>query len=179
MAWYHERIPIFTLGKTSPNSFSFFLIFITFSHFENTEISGFEAITGLGVKAIVNGSTVIAGNESLMKSGNIIFEIPTEIAKQIPFGSTSVFVGIEGKLAGIICLEDMARPESISAVGKIREMGLEVVMLTGDQQTSADAVAKKTGITNLHYGVRPEEKSKIITRLNFQRCYFIFGKSVY
>ena len=94
----------------------------------------------------------------------LLIEIPTEIAKQIPFGSTSVFVGIEGKLAGIICLEDKARTESIPAVCKIREMGLEVVMLTGDQQTSADAVAQKTGITNLHYGVRPEEKSKIINR---------------
>ena len=139
-------------------------------NFENTGISGFEAISGLGVKARVNGSTVIAGNQSLMQSENIIFDIPPETAKQIPFGSTSVFVGIEGKLAGVICLEDMARPESIPAVGKIREMGLEVVMLTGDQQTSADAVAQKTGITNLHYGVRPEEKSKIIKEYQQKGC---------
>lgn len=139
-------------------------------NFENTEISGFEAITGLGVKARVNGSTVIAGNQSLMQSGNIIFDIPPEIANQIPFGSTSVFVGIEGKLAGIICLEDMVRQQSIPAVGKIRGMGLDVVMLTGDQQTSADAVAQKTGITNLHYGVRPEEKSKIIKQYQQKGC---------
>ena len=139
-------------------------------NFESTEIYGFEAKSGFGVKAKVNGSRVIIGNQSLMHSENIIIDIPPEIAKQIPIGSTSVFVGIEGKLAGVICLEDQARPESIQAVGKIREMGLEVVMLTGDQQTSADAVAQKTGITNLHSAVIPEEKSKIIKDYQQKGC---------
>ena len=105
-----------------------------------------------------------------MQAENIFVEIPPEIAKQIPFGSTSVFVGIEGKFAGVICLEDQVRPESIKAVSKIREMGLEVVMLTGDQQTSADAVAQKTGITNLHSAVIPEEKSKIIKDYQQKGC---------
>ena len=140
-------------------------------NFENTEISGFEAISGFGVKAIVNGSTVIAGNQSLMHSEKVIFEIRSEIIEQIPFGSTSVFVGIEGKFAGIICLEDMVRPGSIQAVGKIKGMGLEVVMLTGDQQTSAEALAQKSGISNLHYGVRPEEKSKIIKEYQQKGCH--------
>ncbi|MDP6430926.1 MAG: heavy metal translocating P-type ATPase [SAR324 cluster bacterium] len=139
-------------------------------NFESTEISGFEAKSGFGVKAKVNGSTVITGNQSLMQAENINFDIPPETAKQIPIGSTSVFVGIEGKLAGVICLEDQARPESIQAVGKIREMGLEVVMLTGDQQTSADAVAQKTGITKLHSAVIPEEKSKIIKDYQQKGC---------
>ena len=139
-------------------------------NFESTEISGFEAKSGFGVKAKVNGSTIITGNQSLMQAENIFVEIPPEIAKQIPFGSTSVFVGIEGKFAGVICLEDQVRPESIEAVSKIREMGLEVVMLTGDQQTSADAVAQKTGITNLHSAVIPEEKSKIIKDYQQKGC---------
>ena len=139
-------------------------------NFESTEISGFEAKSGFGVKAKVNGSRVIIGNQSLMHSENIIIDIPPEIAKQIPIGSTSVFVGIEGKLAGVICLEDQVRPESIQAVGKIREMGLEVVMLSGDEQTSADAVAKKTGIKNLNSAVIPEEKSKIIKDYQQKGC---------
>ena len=139
-------------------------------NFENTEISGFKAISGLGVKAIVNGSTVIAGNQSLMQSKNIIFDIRSKIIEQIPFGSTSVFVGIEGVLAGVICLEDQERPESKEAVGKIKGMGLEVVMLTGDQQTSAEDLAQKTGITKLQYSVRPEEKSKIIKEYQQKGC---------
>ena len=72
-------------------------------NFEKTEISSFEAISGLGVKARVNGSTVIAGNQSLMQSENIIFDLRSKIIERIPFGSTSVFVGIEGVLAGVIC----------------------------------------------------------------------------
>ena len=139
-------------------------------NFESTEIYGFEAKSGFGVKAKVNGSRVIIGNQSLMHSENIIIDIPPEIAKQIPIGSTSVFVGIEGKLAGVICLEDQARPESIQAVDQIREMGLEVIMLTGDEKTSADAVAQITGITNINSAVIPEEKSKIIKDYQQKGC---------
>jgi Cu+-exporting ATPase len=62
----------------------------------------------------------------------------------------------------VICLADEARPESAEAVRKFQQLGLEVVMLTGDQKTSAEAVAEKTGITKIHAGVLPEEKSKIV-----------------
>ncbi|MBG56103.1 MAG: copper-translocating P-type ATPase [Deltaproteobacteria bacterium] len=132
--------------------------------FNSTEVSGFEAKPGFGVKALVNGYTVIIGNQSFMEAEKILFGNLPEIAKEIPKGSTSVFVGIEGELAGVICLGDQTRLESKQSVFKIREMGIEVVMLTGDQETPAKAVAKKTGITNLHFGISPEEKSKIIKK---------------
>ena len=131
-------------------------------NFESAEISGFEAKTGFGVKATIKGSAVLIGNHSLMQSENIIYDITLEIAQQIPSGSTAVYVAVDGKPAGVICLADQARPESTQAVSRFREMGLEVVMLTGDQQSSAEAVAEKTGITSFHTGVLPEEKSKIV-----------------
>ena len=131
-------------------------------NFESAEISGFEAKTGFGVKATIKGSAVLIGNHSLMQSENIINDITLEIAQQIPSGSTAVYVAVDGKPAGVICLADQARPESTQAVSRFREMGLEVVMLTGDQQNSAEAVAEKTGITSFHSGVLPEEKSKIV-----------------
>ncbi len=131
-------------------------------NFESAEISGFEAKTGFGVKATIKGSAVLIGNHSLMQSENIINDITLEIAQQIPSGSTAVYVAVDGKPAGVICLADQARPESTQAVSRFREMGLEVVMLTGDQQNSAEAVAEKTGITSFHTGVLPEAKSKII-----------------
>jgi Cu+-exporting ATPase len=131
-------------------------------NFESAEISGFEAKTGFGVKATIKGSAVLIGNHSLMQSENIINDITLEIAQQIPSGSTAVYVAVDGKPAGVICLADQARPESAQAVSRFREMGLEVVMLTGDQQNSAEAVAEKTGITSFHTGVLPEAKSKII-----------------
>ena len=129
---------------------------------ELPQISEFEAQTGFGVKAVCNGNLIFVGNPALMRSENIFSEVPEILAKQIPSGSTPIFVALDGNLAGVICLADEARPESAEAVRKFQQLGLEVVMLTGDQKNSAEAVAEKTGITKIHAGVLPEEKSKIV-----------------
>jgi Cu+-exporting ATPase len=126
------------------------------------EISAFEAKTGFGVKAVCNEKLVLAGNPALMRAENVFTAVPENLAKQIVSGSTPIFVAVDGKLIGVICLADEARPESKSAVRKFHELGLEVVMLTGDQQSSAEAVASKTGVTKIHSGVLPEEKAKIV-----------------
>jgi len=126
------------------------------------EITAFEAKSGFGVKAICNGNLIFVGNPALMQSENVFSEVPEILAKQILSGSTPIFVALDGNLAGVICLADEARPESAEAVRKFQQLGLEVVMLTGDQKTSAEAVAEKTGITKIHAGVLPEEKSKIV-----------------
>ena len=129
---------------------------------ELPQISEFEAQTGFGVKAVCNGNLIFVGNPALMRRENIFTEVPETLEKLIPSGSTPVFVAVDGKLSGSILLADEARPESAEAVKNFQELGLEVVMLTGDQKTSAEAVAEKTGITKIHAGVFPEEKSKIV-----------------
>ena len=129
---------------------------------ELPQISEFEAQTGFGVKAVCNGNLIFVGNPALMRRENIFTEVPETLEKLIPSGSTPVFVAVDGKLTGSILLADEARPESAEAVQNFQELGLEVVMLTGDQKTSAEAVAEKTGITKIHAGVLPEEKSKIV-----------------
>ena len=129
---------------------------------ELPQISEFEAQTGFGVKAVCNGNLIFVGNPALMRRENIFTEVPETLEKLIPSGSTPVFVAVDGKLTGSILLADAARPESAEAVRKFQQLGLEVVMLTGDQKTSAEAVAEKTGITKIHAGVLPEEKSKIV-----------------
>ncbi|HIB16094.1 MAG TPA: cadmium-translocating P-type ATPase, partial [Candidatus Lambdaproteobacteria bacterium] len=129
---------------------------------ELPQISEFEAQTGFGVKAVCNGNLIFVGNPALMRRENIFTEVPETLEKLIPSGSTPVFVAVDGKLSGSILLADEARPESAEAVQNLQELGLEVVMLTGDQKTSAEAVAEKTGITKIHAGVLPEEKSKIV-----------------
>ena len=129
---------------------------------ELPQISEFEAQTGFGVKAVCNGNLIFVGNPALMRRENIFTEVPETLEKLIPSGSTPVFVAVDGKLTGAILLADEARPESAEAVQNFQELGLEVVMLTGDQKTSAEAVAEKTGITKIHAGVLPEEKSKIV-----------------
>ena len=129
---------------------------------ELPQISEFEAQTGFGVKAVCNGNLIFVGNPALMRRENIFTEVPETLEKLISSGSTPVFVAVDGKLTGSILLADEARPESAEAVQIFQELGLEVVMLTGDQKTSAEAVAEKTGITKIHAGVLPEEKSKIV-----------------
>ena len=129
---------------------------------ELPQISEFEAQTGFGVKAVCNGNLIFVGNQALMRRENIFTEVPETLEKLIPSGSTPVFVAVDGKLTGSILLADEVRPESAEAVQNFQELGLEVVMLTGDQESSAEAVAEKTGITKIHAGVLPGEKSKII-----------------
>ena len=129
---------------------------------ELPQISEFEAQTGFGVKAVCNGNLIFVGNPALMRRENIFTEVPETLEKLIPSGSTSVFVAVDGKLSGSILLADEARTESAEAVQNFQELGLEVVMLTGDQKTSAEAVAEKIGITKIHAGAFPEEKSKIV-----------------
>ena len=137
---------------------------------ELPEILEFEAQTGYGVKAVCTGhmasehSTVFVGNPALMRAENIFIEVPETLETQIPPGITPIFVAIDGKLAGAICLADEARQESSEAVRKFLDLGLEVVMLTGDRQSSAQAVAAKTGISKIHAGVLPEDKSKIVMK---------------
>ncbi|HBL56720.1 MAG TPA: copper-translocating P-type ATPase [Deltaproteobacteria bacterium] len=144
------------------------------ANFNLPEITAFEAQTGFGVKAVCGGKyapdnpEVFVGNPALMRAENVFSEVPENLAKQISAGNTPIFVAVDGKLIGVICLADEARPESAEAVRKFQELGLEVVMLTGDQQSSAEAVASKTGITKIHFGVLPEDKSKIVKQYQSQ-----------
>ena len=132
------------------------------------EISGFEAKTGFGVKAVCNGNSVLVGNSALMRAQNVFSEVPENLAKQIVSGSTPIYVAVDGKLIGAICLADETRPESKIAVHNFQQLGLEVVMLTGDQQSSAEAVAAKTGIAKFHAGVLPEEKAEMVKQYQAQ-----------
>ena len=134
------------------------------------EISEFESQAGFGVKAVcasnlaTEHSTVIVGNPTLMREENIFIEVPETLEKQILSDSTPIFVAIDGELAGVICLADDTRQESSEAIHKFQELGLEVVMLTGDRQSSAEAIAEKIGISKIHSGVLPEDKSKIVMK---------------
>lgn len=132
------------------------------------EISGFEAKTGFGVKAVCNGNSVLVGNSALMREENVFSEVPENLAKQIVSGCTPIYVAVDGKLIGAICLADEARPESAEAIRKFQELGLEVVLLTGDQQSSAEAVAAKTSIAKFHAGVLPEEKAEMVKQYQAQ-----------
>ena len=129
-------------------------------------VSYFEASVGRGLSAQVEGKHLLVGNESLMKEKNIdssaFQEQLLELSKE---GKTAMFVAVDGQLAGIIAVADEMKSSSLSAVQELQSMGLEVIMLTGDREETATAIAQKAGIQKVIAGVLPDGKAAAIKNL--------------
>ena len=124
----------------------------------------FKMLPGEGVRAVVNGKTVLAGNEKLLLSNGI--EIPPvlvpELEKIRTEGSTIVYVVIEQVFAGYLVLADTLRKESPEMIQKLDRLGIRPVLLTGDHQNAAADIAEKLNITEVHAQCLPEDKLKWI-----------------
>jgi Cu+-exporting ATPase len=116
-------------------------------------------LPGRGLKAKVQGQEVLAGNALLLQEQGIA----APEVESIP-GSTIVFFAVGNRLYGYFRLTDLPRPEAATTVAELQGMGLEVQLLTGDQQASAAVVAQQVGIAVVHAGVKPEEKAAIVQR---------------
>jgi len=129
-------------------------------------VSYFEAIVGRGLSAQVEGKHLLVGNESLMKEKNIdssaFQEQLLELSKE---GKTAMFVAIDGQLTGILAVTDEMKSSSLKAVQELQSMGLEVIMLTGDREETATAIAQKAGIQKVIAGVLPDGKATAIKDL--------------
>ena len=129
-------------------------------------VSHFEAIVGRGLSAQVEGKQLLVGNESLMKEKNIdssaFQEQLLELSQE---GKTAMFVAIDGQLAGILAVADEMKSSSLKAVQELQSMGLEVIMLTGDREETATAIAQKAGIQKVIAGVLPDGKATAIKNL--------------
>ena len=129
-------------------------------------VSHFEAIVGRGLAAQVEGKHLLVGNESLMKEKHIdssaFQEQLLELSQE---GKTAMFVAIDGQLAGILAVADEMKSSSLSAVQELQSMGLEVIMLTGDREETATAIAQKAGIQKVIAGVLPDGKAAAIKNL--------------
>ena len=129
-------------------------------------VSHFEAIVGRGLSAQVEGRWLLVGNESLMKEKNIdssaFQEQLLELSQE---GKTAMFVAVDGQLAGILAVADEMKSSSLSAVQELQSMGLEVIMLTGDREETATAIAQKAGIQKVIAGVLPDGKATAIKNL--------------
>ena len=129
-------------------------------------VSHFEAIVGRGLAAQVEGKRLLVGNESLMKEQNIdssAFE--AQLLELSQEGKTAMFVAIDGQLASILAVADEMKSSSLSAVQELQSMGLEVIMLTGDREETATAIAQKAGIQKIIAGVLPDGKATAIKDL--------------
>jgi P-type Cu+ transporter len=126
----------------------------------------FASHTGRGATGVVAGAALAVGNEALMTEWAIdVAPLRADAERLASEGRTAMFVGVDGVLAGLIAVADPIRESSREAIAKMHAMGLEVVMLTGDNQRTADAVARAAGIDRVVAGVLPEGKVAEIRRL--------------
>jgi Cu+-exporting ATPase len=129
-------------------------------------VESFQALPGHGIEARVDGRQIIAGNARMLEArGFDLSGIAGGIDAVTAAGSTPVIAAVDGKVAGIFGVGDEIRPESASAIAAMRSMGLRVVMLTGDNERTARAVAQAVGIEHVVAGVLPDAKAAEVQRL--------------
>ena len=126
----------------------------------------FESVTGQGARATVDGKRVAVGNEKLMKSvGAYDAHLVQSAQVHRQEGQTVMFVAIDGKAAGLLGVADPVKASTPEAIEKLHHAGLRIVMLTGDSAATAQAVARKIGIDEVHADVSPEDKNRIVREL--------------
>ena len=134
--------------------------------FALTAVSGFASPSGKGATGTVEGRKIALGNAMLMSELNVTtsnIDAAAEAARQD--GATAIYVAVDGCAAGVIAIADPIKPSAKTALQALRGEGLRVVMLTGDNLTTARAVAKLLGIDEIEAGVLPERKSEVVQRL--------------
>jgi Cu+-exporting ATPase len=130
------------------------------------EPKDFQAIAGHGVEATVDSKKVLLGNRRLMEDRNIQLDGLAEQAERLSSeGKTPMYLALGGKAAGILAVADTLKENSSEAVDTLHRMGLEVVMLTGDNQRTAQAIARQIGIRQVRAEVLPEMKAEEVKRL--------------
>ncbi|KLD99995.1 heavy metal translocating P-type ATPase [Aliarcobacter butzleri] len=126
----------------------------------------FEALNGLGIKAKVEDRVFYIGNKKLLDSKNISLDLFYEKSEKLANeGKTPIFIADENEVLGLIAISDVVKPTSKDAILEFEKMGLEVIMLTGDNYKTANAIAKQININNVIAEVLPQDKEKEIQKL--------------
>jgi Cu+-exporting ATPase len=127
---------------------------------------GFEAIAGHGVRARVDGREVRLGNRKLMQREGIeVGELAAQAEGFAARAQSAVFLAVDGRPAGLVVVADPVKPDSKAAIGRMHALGLKVILLTGDQRATAEAVAREVGIDEVIAEVLPADKAREIERL--------------
>ncbi len=128
--------------------------------------SQFSAVAGEGIRALVDGHDVLVGNAKLLSDCHITLDgLETQSAQLADAGKTAMFAAIDGQPAGLIAVADTLKPNSRTAVEALRNLGLDVYMLTGDNPRTAAAIAKQVGIEHYFAGVLPGQKADKVKEL--------------
>ncbi len=135
---------------------------------ELADVQNFEAIAGSGVQGIVSVHLVQIGTQRWMEELHIDTECRTlasNVSTWVAAGKTVVWMAVDGEIQGIMGIADALKPDSVAAVRGLRSLGLEVVMLTGDNRFSAEAIASEVGIKQVFAEVRPDQKAALVQAL--------------
>lgn len=131
-----------------------------------TKITGFQALAGHGVEARVDNKEVVVGTAKLMRERKIdTSELEPEINKLFNQGKTLMIVAVNSSLAGVIAVQDPIKPSAKKAIDEMKRLGLEVAMITGDNQKTAKSVAARLGVDRVFAEVLPEDKARYIKKL--------------
>ncbi|RZV34612.1 MAG: copper-translocating P-type ATPase [Chromatiales bacterium] len=133
------------------------------------DAEGFTAIAGRGVMASVEGRRVLLGNRQLMLENDVDTGVVEEVASAfMRKAQTPVFVAVAGDMAGVIGIADAIKADSKAAIRRLQDLGLKVVLLTGDNQATAEAVAQQVGIDQVFADVLPQDKAAKVASLQQQ-----------
>jgi Cu+-exporting ATPase len=131
-----------------------------------TDVADFDSPVGKGVIGTIEGRRVVIGNRRMMGDAGIsvgTLEAEAEALRQD--GATALFAGVDGSAIGVIAIADPVKPTTPAAVAALREARVRIVMLTGDNRTTAQAVARKLGISEVEAEILPEDKARVIEKL--------------
>ncbi|WP_066060615.1 heavy metal translocating P-type ATPase [Neobacillus soli] len=132
-------------------------------------VTEFEAIPGFGIKAIVDGNELLVGTRKLMSKHNVDVAHALEKMNEMErVGKTAMLVAINGQYAGTVAVADTIKETSKMAISRLKQMGLDVIMITGDNQQTAKAIASQAGIEHVIAEVLPEGKAEEIKKLQAQ-----------
>ncbi|MBM7634394.1 heavy metal translocating P-type ATPase [Geomicrobium sediminis] len=132
--------------------------------FENP--TDFEALPGAGIKAMVHGEQIFVGTRKLMRQSNLNFDaFNKEMENLESAGKTAMLIAVDKQVVGIVAVADTIKETSVEAVKRMQDLGLEVLMLTGDNQKTAEAIGKQVGINDVIAEVVPEQKAEEIKKL--------------
>ena len=130
----------------------------------------FEAVAGHGIDATVNGRAVLLGNAKLMRDRAIdVGALAGRADALAGNGKTPIFAAVDGRVAGLVAVADVVRPESAAAIRDMKAMGLEVVMISGDNRRTAEAVAREVGVDRVFAEVLPEDKARHVRELQAEK----------
>lgn len=129
-------------------------------------VENFESLSGLGIKGKINNQQVVLGNSTLMSNEGISLEDRDEqITEFYAQAKTVLFLAVDGKLAGVLSISDSIKNDSLKAINEIQQLGINVIMLTGDIESTAQSVAQQVGINQVIANVLPQNKSEAIKNL--------------